>query len=72
MAIQGPYYSDLLLLVMYISGLRFSPGMDAKERQVRSGRYMTMVMSMIMDELCKPSNIPTTRMSTAGYRVSAD
>jgi hypothetical protein len=61
MAVGGPYFSDLLLLVIYVSGIRFSPNMDQHERKVRTDRYMTIIMSLIADELCKPSSICAAR-----------
>lgn len=61
MAIQGQYFSDMLLLVMYTSGLRFSPAMDPDERDARAERYINLIMSMIPNELCQPSSIPRIR-----------
>lgn len=61
MAVNGPYFSDLLLLVMYRSGLRFSPNLSEQERTIRSERYMNLILQMIAEELSKPSSIVTTR-----------
>jgi len=61
MAIGGPYFSDLLLLVIYVSGIRFSPNMDQQERKIRTDRYMSIIMTLIAEELCKPSSICTAR-----------
>lgn len=61
MALEGPYFSDLLLLAFYLSGLRFSPNLTAQERENRSARYMKLVMNMIMEELSKPCSIVTAR-----------
>jgi hypothetical protein len=61
MALEGPYFSDLLLLAFYLSGLRFSPNLSAQEREERSARYMKLVMNMIMEELSKPCSIVTAR-----------
>jgi len=63
MALEGPYFSHLLLLSFYLSGLRFSPNMSQQEREQRSTRYMKIVMTMIMEELSKPCSIPTARES---------
>jgi hypothetical protein len=57
MAVGGAYFSDLLLLVIYVSGLRFSPNMDQHELKLRTERYMSIIMSLIAEELCKPSSI---------------
>lgn len=65
MAVNGPYFSDLLLLVMYRSGLRFSPNLSEQERTIRSERYMNLILQMIAEELSKPSSIVTTRESGA-------
>lgn len=72
MAVNGPYFTDLLLLVMYRSGLRFSPNLTAQERAVRSERYMALIMGMIADELGKPSSIPTAQalLSLAGTQCA--
>ncbi|BEI92243.1 uncharacterized protein CcaverHIS019_0410630 [Cutaneotrichosporon cavernicola] len=68
MAVNGPYFSDLLLLVMYRSGLRFSPNLTEQERTIRSERYMNLILQMIAEELSKPSSIVTTQalLSLAG------
>jgi hypothetical protein len=71
MALDGPYFSDLLLLAFYLSGLRFSPNLTAQEREDRSARYMKLVMNMIMEELSKPCSIPTARESNAARRKIA-
>lgn len=72
MATNGPYFTDLLLLVIYRSGLRFSPNLTAQERAVRSERYMALIMGMIADELGKPSSIPTAQalLSLAGTQCA--
>ena len=61
MALDGPYFSHLLLLAFYLSGLRFSPNMSQQDREERSARYMKIVMTMVMEELSKPCSIPTAR-----------
>lgn len=61
MAVGGPYFSDLLLLVMYHSGVRFSPHLNEEDRGQRRAQYMAIIMSIIAEELCKPSSIATAR-----------
>jgi hypothetical protein len=70
MAVGGPYFSDLLLLVIYVSGLRFSPNMDQQERKVRTERYMLIVLSLIADELSKPSSLCTARELMAAAAIA--
>lgn len=74
MALDGPYFSHLLLLAFYLSGLRFSPNLSAQEREDRSARYMKLVMSLITEELSKPCSIPTAREcgSTRQHSTTAD
>lgn len=70
MAVNGPFFSDLLLLVIYVSGLRFSPNIDAAERKAKNDRYMSIIMSLIAEELTKPSSIVTAQalLSLSGTR----
>lgn len=70
MAVDGPFFSDLLLLVIYVSGLRFSPNIPPAERKAKGERYMNIVMSMIAEELPKPSSIVTAQalLSLSGTR----
>lgn len=70
MAVNGPFFSDLLLLVIYVSGLRFSPNIDAAERKAKGERYMGIIMSLIAEDLQKPSSIVTAQalLSLSGTR----
>lgn len=61
MAMDGPNFSHLLLLVMYLSGLRFSPNISQEERDTKCARYMSIANSLITEELGKPSSIVTAR-----------
>lgn len=61
MAMNGPNFSQLLLVVTYLSGLRFSPNMTQEERDMKSAKYMKIANSLIVDELEKPSSIVTAR-----------
>ena len=64
MALNGPYFSQLLLVVIYITGIRFTVGIDERERQAKGDRFLSIAMSMIADEMTKPSSIPTIRKFT--------
>jgi hypothetical protein len=66
MALDGPMFSHLLLLAIYISGLRFSPNIPQEERESKASRFMGIVNNMIVEELSKPSSIPTARTWSAG------
>lgn len=70
MAVNGPFFSDLLLLVIYVSGLRFSPNIPAAERKDKGERYMNIIISLIAEELQKPSSIVTAQalLSLSGTR----
>jgi hypothetical protein len=61
MAVNGPYFSQLLLVVIYITGIRFTSGMAEKERQVRGEQLVSIALSLISDEMTKPTSIPTIR-----------
>lgn len=61
MALDGPYFSEFLLIVIYISGIRFSAKMSEREREARGEQYVSLAMSMLADETMGPGKIPTIR-----------
>ena len=61
MAMGGPYFSPFLLVAMYITGIRFIVGMEPNERKAKGDRFLSIAMSMMTEELDKPSSIPTIR-----------
>lgn len=64
MATNGPYFSQLLLLVLYLSGLRFTTSLNEAEREAKSERYFEILMGLLMVEMRKPTKITTIRMFT--------
>ena len=65
MAIGGPYFSQLLLLVLYLSGIRFTTSLNEAEREAKSERYFDIFMQLLMVEMRQPTKITTIRMSGA-------
>lgn len=63
MATNGPYFSQLLLLVLYVSGIRFTASLDAAEREARAERYFEILMGLLMVEMRRPTKITTIRTS---------
>lgn len=63
MATNGPYFSHFLLVAIYITGIRFMLGMDPEERRAKGERYLSIAMSMMTEEVNKPSSMPTIRAS---------
>jgi hypothetical protein len=61
MALGGPYFSQFLLLVTYITGIRLTYGMDAKEREMLGERYTNIALGMLGTEVIKPGSIATIR-----------
>lgn len=61
MALDGPYFSEFLLIVIYISGIRFSAGLNERDRAARGEQYVSLAMSMLADEAMGEPRIPTIR-----------
>lgn len=72
MALDGPYFSDFLLIMIYISGIRFSAGMSDGEREQRGEQYVGLMLSMLADETMGPGKITTIQaLLGLGGRQSA-
>ena len=61
MATGGPYCSQLLLLVLYLSGIRFTTSLNEAEREAKSERYFEILMGLLMVEMRRPTKITTIR-----------
>lgn len=70
MATNGPYFSQMLVLVLYLSGIRFTTSLNEEQRQARSERFLDILMGLLMIEMRKPSRIPTIRKSPPWTRAS--
>ncbi|ORY34327.1 fungal-specific transcription factor domain-domain-containing protein [Naematelia encephala] len=72
MALDGPYFSPFLLIVIYISAIRFAVGLSEEEREIRGDRLVSIAMGMIAQEIAKPSGIPTIQalIGLAGRQAS--
>jgi hypothetical protein len=66
MATNGPYFSQLLLLVLYISGIRFTASLNEAEREARAERFIEIFMSLLMVEMRRPTKITTIRECACG------
>lgn len=71
MATNGPYFSQLLLLVLYLSGIRFTTSLNEAEREAKSERYFDIFMGLLMVEMRKPTRITTIRTSDHPREVSS-
>jgi hypothetical protein len=63
MATGGPYFSQLLLLVLYVSGIRFTTSLNEAEREAKSERFFDILMGLLMVEMRRPTKITTIRAS---------
>lgn len=61
MALEGPYFSEFLLIVIYIVGIRLCFGMDDREREAKGEQYVSLAMSMLSEEIMGPGRITTIR-----------
>ncbi|WOO84331.1 putative transcriptional regulatory protein [Vanrija pseudolonga] len=59
MALEGPYFSEFLLIVIYIVGIRLCFGMDDREREAKGEQYVSLAMSMLSEEIMGPGRITT-------------
>lgn len=65
MATNGPYFSQLLLLVLYISGIRFTASLNEAEREAKAERFYEIFMGLLMVEMRRPTRITTIRESSS-------
>lgn len=61
MALDGPYFSDFLLVAIYVTGIRFITGMDEREREARGAHYEGIAMSMLPEQIMNPGSIASIR-----------
>lgn len=61
MALDGPYFSDFLLIIIYITGIRLTYGMGESERIIKGEQFVSLAMSMLAKEAMGPARIPTIR-----------
>ncbi|BEI92382.1 uncharacterized protein CcaverHIS019_0500100 [Cutaneotrichosporon cavernicola] len=59
MALDGPYFSDFLLIIIYITGIRLTYGMDERERIFKGEQFVSLAMNMLAEETMGPPRIPT-------------
>lgn len=61
MAQKGPYFSDFLLIVIYITGIRLTYGMDEQERTRKGEAFVDIAMGMLGTVTMEGSSICTIR-----------
>ncbi|KAL1407809.1 hypothetical protein Q8F55_007244 [Vanrija albida] len=59
MALDGLYFSDFLLVAIYVTGIRFTTGMDERERELKGAHYEGIAMSMLPEQIMNPGSIST-------------
>lgn len=57
----GPWFSEFLLVCMYVPGIRLTYQMDQDEREQKGEQYFSLAMSMLPDVLTSPPTFANTR-----------
>ncbi|KAL1409006.1 hypothetical protein Q8F55_005830 [Vanrija albida] len=68
----GPWFSEFLLVCMYVPGIRLTYGMDQDEREQKGEQYFSLAMSMLPDILTSPPTFANTQalLVLAGRQVA--